>query len=71
MPMFLVMRTTITLDDDLVRTSQGLTGMTRKTALIREAVKALIKREGARNLASLGNTMPKLKKIPRRRTGRK
>jgi hypothetical protein len=35
--------------------------------LIREALKALIERESARRLASLGSTMPKLKNIPRRR----
>jgi len=35
--------------------------------LIREALKALIERESARRLASLGGTMPKLKNIPRRR----
>jgi len=61
------MRTTIALDDDLVRTAQEFTGMAERTALIREALKALIERESARRLASLGGTMPGLKKIPRRR----
>lgn len=42
------MRTTITLDDDLVCTAQDFTGVTEKTALIREALKALIERESAR-----------------------
>jgi len=64
------MRTTVALDDDLVRTAQEFTGVEEKTALIREALKALIEREGARRLASLGGTMPGLKKIPRRRPGR-
>jgi hypothetical protein len=40
-----------------------------KTALIREALKALIERESARRLASLAGTMPKLKNIRRRRPG--
>jgi hypothetical protein len=35
--------------------------------LIREALKALIERESARRLASLGGTMSELKDIPRRR----
>jgi Arc/MetJ family transcription regulator len=61
------MRTTIALDDDLIRTAQEFTGMEEKTALIREALKALIERESARRLASLGGTMPGLKPIPRRR----
>jgi Arc/MetJ family transcription regulator len=64
------MRTTVALDDDLVRTAQEYTGIAEKTALIREALKALIERESSRRLASLGGTMPGLKKIPRRRPGR-
>jgi Arc/MetJ family transcription regulator len=64
------MRTTIALDDDLIRTAQEFTGMNEKSALIREALKALIERESARRLASLGGTMPALKSIPRRRSGR-
>jgi len=61
------MRTTIALDDDLVRTAQEFTGMAERTALIREALKALIERESARRLASLGGTMSGLKNVPRRR----
>jgi Arc/MetJ family transcription regulator len=61
------MRTTVALDDDLVRIAQKFTGVAEKTALIREALKALIERESARRLAALGATMPKLKNIPRRR----
>ena len=63
----LYMRTTVALDDDLVRIAQEFTGVAEKTALIREALKALIERERARRLASLGSTMPGLKAIPRRR----
>jgi len=64
------MRTTISLDDDLVRVAQEFTGVAEKTVLIREALKALIERESARRLASLGGTMPELKSIiPRRRAG--
>jgi Arc/MetJ family transcription regulator len=62
------MRTTIALDDELVRTAQEFTGLSEKAALIREALKALIERESARRLASLGGSMPGLKSIPRRRT---
>jgi Arc/MetJ family transcription regulator len=62
-------RTTVALDDDLVRTAQEFTGVAEKTALLREALKALIERESARRLPSLGG-MPRLKRIPRRREGK-
>jgi Arc/MetJ family transcription regulator len=64
------MRTTIALDDDLLRTAQEFTGVEEKTALIREALKALIERESARRLAALGGSMPGLKNIPRSRRGK-
>ena len=64
------MRTTLALDDELLRLAQEFTGVSEKTALVREALKALIERESARRLASLGGTMPGLKHIPRRRTER-
>ena len=63
------MRTTLALDDELIRVAQEFTGVEEKTALIREALKALIERESARRLASLGGTMPGLKSMPRRRAG--
>ena len=61
------MRTTLALDDELIKVAQEFTGLVEKTVLIREALKALIERESARRLASLGGTMPKLKSVPRRR----
>ncbi|MDR3750456.1 MAG: type II toxin-antitoxin system VapB family antitoxin [Terracidiphilus sp.] len=61
------MRTTLALDDDLVRIAQEFTGVTEKTALVREALRSLIERESSRRLAALGGTMPELKDIPRRR----
>jgi Arc/MetJ family transcription regulator len=61
------MRTTITLDDDLVRTAQDFTGITEKSALVRAALKSLVEREASRRLADLGGTMPELEYIPRRR----
>lgn len=62
------MRTTLALDDDLVAEAQRLTGTTEKTALVREALGALIERESARRLARLGGSMPELELPPRRRT---
>ena len=61
------MRTTLALDDDLVATAQEYTGITEKTALVREALRSLIERESSRRLAALGGTMPGLEDIPRRR----
>ena len=61
------MRTTLALDDELVKTAQEFTGIEEKTALVREALKALIEREAGRHLIALGGTMPDLEDIPRRR----
>lgn len=61
------MRTTVALDDELVHLAQEFTGVGEKAALLREALKALIERESARRLASLGGTMPELKRVPRRK----
>ena len=65
------MRTTLALDDDLIRTAQEFTGVEEKTALVREALKALIERESARRLAAMGGSMPGLKNIPRRKARRR
>ncbi len=61
------MRTTLALDDDLLAKAQAFTGLQEKSALIREALKALIERESARRLARLGGTEPDLTDVPRRR----
>jgi len=61
------MRTTVALGDDLVRLAQEFTGVGEKSTLLREALKALIERESARRLASLGGTMAELKRVRRRR----
>jgi Arc/MetJ family transcription regulator len=65
-----LMRTTVALDDELVRTAQEYSGVTERTALLREALKALIHLEASRRLAALGGTMPNLKDVPRRRAGK-
>jgi Arc/MetJ family transcription regulator len=61
------MRTTLALDDELLATAQALTGLTEKSAIVREALRALVQRESARRLARLGGTMPDLEIPPRRR----
>ena len=62
------MRTTLSLDDDLVETAVEFTGITEKTALIREALRALVHREASRRMAKLGGSEPDLKLVPRRRS---
>jgi Arc/MetJ family transcription regulator len=62
------MRTTITLDDDLIKKAQDYTGLTEKSALLREALKALIHREASRRLARLGGSVPDIQPIPRRQS---
>lgn len=62
------MRTTIALDDDLVREAQRLTGTREKSALVRQALRALIERESARRLSQLAGSEPTLEAVPRRQT---
>ena len=62
-----IMRTTLNIDDELLRKARLLSGVQEKTALVREGLKALIERESARRLALLGGTEPELEPIPRRR----
>ena len=52
------MRTTVALDDNLIAKAQSLTGLTERSSLLREALKALIQRETAQRLARLGGTEP-------------
>ncbi len=61
------MRTTLALDDELIAKAQAFTGLTEKSSLVREALKALIERESARRLARLGGSDPGLQAPARRR----
>jgi Arc/MetJ family transcription regulator len=61
------MRTTITLDDDLLERAEKLTGIRERPALLREALKALISREAALRLARLGGSDPGASSAPRYR----
>ncbi len=61
------MRTTISLDNDLIAKAQAYTGVEEKTALVREALKALIQREAAKRLANLGGSQPGITGASRRR----
>ncbi|MEK8090779.1 type II toxin-antitoxin system VapB family antitoxin [Thermithiobacillus plumbiphilus] len=64
------MRTTLNIDDQLLNEAQRITGMTEKTALVQEGLRALIERESARRLARLGGSEPRLKPVSRRKNQR-
>jgi Arc/MetJ family transcription regulator len=61
------LRTTVNLDDELLDEARRLTGMSGRTAIIHEALRALVQRESARRLAKLGGSEPSLRLPPRRR----
>jgi Arc/MetJ family transcription regulator len=61
------MRTTVALDDELVERAQSYTGLREKSALLREALRALIERESACRLVRLGGSQADLAPAPRRR----
>lgn len=64
------MRTTVTLDDELVAEATRMTGTTERSALLRAALTALIEREAARRLARIGGSEPSVAAPPRRRAAR-
>jgi Arc/MetJ family transcription regulator len=60
------MRTTVTLDDALLARAEQLCGGLERSALLKEALRALVQRESAKRLAALGGNEPALEPIPRR-----
>ncbi len=67
---FMQMRTTLNIDESLLRHAAKLTGVKEKTSLVRLGLEALIARESARRLAALGGTEKGLRPIRRRRLSR-
>jgi Arc/MetJ family transcription regulator len=67
MPVRFKMRTTIALDDELIRQAQEYTGVTEKAALVKMGLTLLVQREAARRLAALGGSDPNATAAPRRR----
>lgn len=61
------MRTTVTLDDDIVESLRESTGIRETSALVRQALIEMRQRIAAQRLMALGGTMPNLKAPPRRR----
>jgi Arc/MetJ family transcription regulator len=63
-----IMRTTVNIDDELMKAAQKLTGIEEKAVLLRAGLKALIEQESARRLAALGGSEPQLSSVSRRRS---
>jgi Arc/MetJ family transcription regulator len=61
------MRTTLNIDDALIKKASELTGVSEKTTLVRLGLEALVARETSKRLARLGGTEKDLRPIPRRR----
>ncbi|MCY4360837.1 MAG: type II toxin-antitoxin system VapB family antitoxin [Gammaproteobacteria bacterium] len=62
------MRATLKIDDKLLAKAQHITGVTGKSELVHEGLKALIERESAKRLAGLGGRQPGLQAISRQRS---
>jgi Arc/MetJ family transcription regulator len=61
------MRTTLNIDDRMLKRAADITGVTEKTALVRMGLESLVSLESAKRLARLGGTEPILRRIRRRR----
>ena len=61
------MRTTLNIDDDILKKASQLTGIKEKTALVRRGLEALIAMESSKRLAKMGGTEKDLQTISRRR----
>ncbi len=59
------MRTTVTIDDDLLAAAANFSGIDEKSRLINFVLDAYVKRMSARRLAALGGTMPDFDVAPR------
>ena len=64
------MRTTLNIDEPVLRRAAELTGVQEKTALVRMGLQALVARESAKRLALLGGTEKGLRTPRRRRPAR-
>ena len=62
------MRTTLNIDDQILKRASKLTGISEKTALVRLGLESLIAQESAKRLALLGGTEKDLIYISRRKS---
>ncbi len=61
------MRTTLNIEDELIKKVSEFTGIKEKTTLVRLGLEALISRESSKRLSKLGGTEKRMRIIPRRR----
>lgn len=66
-PIFIHMKTTLNIDDNLLSEARRLTGIDEKTALVHAGLRALVAQARATRLAALGGKERNLRPIPRRR----
>jgi Arc/MetJ family transcription regulator len=67
-PEDLLLRTTITIDDELYQRALDVADPEMdKADLFREAMRVFVRVQAAKRLAALGGQAPKMKMIPRRR----
>ena len=59
------MRTTVTIDDDLLASAADFSGIDEKSKLLNFVLDAYVKRMAARRLAALGGSMPDFDVSPR------
>lgn len=62
------MRTTVTVDEELIARAAELTGRSETSALMKMGLQALIQRESAKRLALLGGADPHAASAPRQRS---
>lgn len=62
------MRTTLNIDDELLKKASELTNVSEKTALVRMGLETLIAKRSAARLASLGGSEPDAQPTSRRRS---
>lgn len=64
---FICMRTTLILNEEILSKASALAGVKEKTALVHLGLEALIAKMSAARLAALGGTERNAKATPRRR----
>jgi Arc/MetJ family transcription regulator len=61
------MRTTMNIDDDLMKRAMRYAGVKERTAIVRMALEQFVAIEAEKRLATMKGTLPHLKAPPRRR----
>jgi hypothetical protein len=61
------MRTTLNIEDVLIKNASELTGIKEKTTLVKLGLEALIEKEAGKRLAKLGGSEKDLPFVPRRK----